>query len=475
MATNKKSLTARVAAGFGAAAIASLIALGGATPAFAAANIDPDVPAAITIHKHEQTGAAGIVGTGSATDPVAGAPIAGVQFSIRQVTNLDVDDNTTWAALSNGLEAADVTATGSTYTLGSTTGTDSFTVTTGDDGTIRRTVPQGVFLVEELRAPAAAGVVIPAQPFLVVVPQPVEATSTWNYDVHVFPKNTVSDALKSLEDFQQEGLGSNLTWDLDIAVPVASEGRSLTSFGVVDVLDARLSHNLATAGAVRVTVGTTTLERGTDFTVALDGQRLSIDFTETGIEALEANADQRVAIEIDTTITALGTGTIQNTASVSINGTEIPSNTASAYFGGIELQKNDDQGAALEGAAFEVVDADGNVVTINGVGEFTSDEDGVVTIAGLRTNADGNATYTVREKSAPAGYQLGSTTEWTIAVPVGTNAAVELTVVNAQVPAYALPVTGGSGQAAFMIGGAGLLLGALGFMLVRRRKAQADA
>lgn len=474
MATIKKSLTARIAAGFGTAAIATFAVLGGALPASAAVNIDPNAPASITIHKHEQTGAAGTPGTGSAADAVAGDPISGVQFSIREVTSLDVETNAAWSELRT-LTAAGVLADATRYPLGSVAGSNSWTVTTGSDGTIAQSVPVGVYLVEQLSAPATAGVVIKSQPFLVVVPQAVEATSAWNYNVHVFPKSTVSDVIKGLEDFEQEGLGSNLTWDLDIAVPVASEGRSLTSFRVVDTLDSRLTHDLASLDAVRVTIGSTTLTRGDDFTVALTGQQLSIDFTGAGIAELVANADARVAVEIDTTITALGNGTINNAATVSVNDTQIPSNTAAAYFGGIELQKNDDQGQALAGAIFEVVDADDNVVAINGVTEFSSDENGVVTIAGLRTDTDGAATYTVREKEAPAGYLLGSVTEWQIAVPVGTNAAIEQTVVNPQVPAYALPITGGSGQTAFMIGGAGLLLGALGFMLVRRRQAKAQA
>ena len=53
--------------------------------------------------------------------------------------------------------------------------------------------------------------------------------------------------------------------------------------------------------------------------------------------------------------------------------------------------------------------------------------------------------------------------------------SVDLAFANDQVPTYALPITGGEGQAAFMIGGAGLLLGALGFALMRRRKVQAEA
>ena len=64
MASTKKGLTARVAAGFGAVALATLTALGGALPASAAPNIDPQEPGSITIHKFEQPVERGDVGTG---------------------------------------------------------------------------------------------------------------------------------------------------------------------------------------------------------------------------------------------------------------------------------------------------------------------------------------------------------------------------------------------------------------------------
>ncbi|GAA3607941.1 SpaH/EbpB family LPXTG-anchored major pilin [Agrococcus terreus] len=477
MATITKSRAARIAAGAGALALASLVALGGAAPASAApapANFDADAPASITIHKHEQTGAPGDEGTGSALDPVAGDPIEGVVFDIRRVTSLDLEDPDVWLGLPS-LDADDVTAPGSVHTLGSTAGTDSWRVTTGQLGTVRQDVPTGVYLVEEVSAPASAGVVMHAKPFLVVVPQPVEATSTWNYHVNVFPKNTVSDIVLDVEDIKQQGLGSTLTWDLDIAVPVPSQGNKLRDFEIALDIDERLSFDPTDAAAVRVQVGATALERDTHYTVELVDDVPTIVFNDAGLAALVANPDQRVLVQFDTTVDSFGNGTIQNSAALTVNDATIQAQIASAYFGGIEIQKNDDQGAALQGATFEVRDADGRVVAIDGETEFRSGPDGRVIIAGLRTNVDGSYAYTIREVAPPAGYALGTTTEWDIAVPVGTNPAVELTVVNAQVPAYALPVTGGDGQLMFMLGGAGLVLLAVGFALVRRRKAEQQA
>lgn len=477
MATITKSRAARIAASAGALALASLVALGGAAPASAApapANFDADAPASITIHKHEQTGAPGEEGTGSALDPVTGDPIEGVVFDIRRVTSLDLEDPAVWLGLPT-LDADDVTTPGSAHTLGSTSGTDSWRVTTGQLGTIRQDVPTGVYLVEEVSAPASAGVVMHAKPFLVVVPQPVEANSSWNYHVNVFPKNTVSDIVLDVEDIKQQGLGSTLTWDLDIAVPVPSQGNTLRDFEIALDIDERLSFDPTDAAAVRIQVGATALERDTHYTVELVDDVPTIVFNDAGLAVLVANPDQRVLVEFDTTVDSFGNGTIQNSAALTVNDATIQAQIASAYFGGIEIQKNDDQGAALQGAIFEVRDAGGRVVAIDGETEFRSGPDGRVIIAGLRTNADSSYEYTIREVAPPAGYALGTTTEWEIPVPVGTDAAVELTVVNAQVPAYALPVTGGDGQLMFMLGGAGLVLLAVGFALVRRRKAEQQA
>ncbi|QUW18290.1 SpaH/EbpB family LPXTG-anchored major pilin [Agrococcus sp. Marseille-Q4369] len=484
MATIKKSRAARIAAGLGAAAIATVTILGGALPASAAANIDPAPPVSpsITIHKHEQPATPGQAGTGSPTDPVAGEPIAGVQFSIQRVTNLDVLDNTTWDLLradraGGALDANEVLFENpSAYTVAPLAdASNAWTVTTATDGVVEQNLPLGIYLVRELNAPASAGVVIPAQPFLVAVPQPA-ADGTWNYNVHVFPKNTVTDVVKHADVFAQEGLGSDVTWTLDIGVPAAVEGTRLNSFVIKDKLDPRLTYNVADASAVSVRVGTDVLTRVDDYEVTLADNTVLITFSESGLQALRDNRGARVAVTLVTEVSSFtaANGTIANTASVIVNGAEVLSNVANDYWGGIELQKHDDNGQPLADAVFEVRDANGDAVAIGDRTEFRSNSDGIVEIHGLRTNAAGNAQYTVVEIAAPAGYRLGTQTSWNIEVPLGAPSGVELTVVNEQVPAYALPITGGSGQAAFMIGGAGLILGGLGFVLLRRRKAQAE-
>lgn len=490
MATTSKHLPARVAAGLAAAALAALTALGGALPASAAANIDPTEPASITIHKHEQPAEPGVPGTGSPNDPVAGAPMPGVQFSIQQVLSLDVAANATWDALGS-LDADDVLADPAAYPLGESDGVDAWTVTTGDAGTAAQGVPQGVYLVAELSAPVDAGVVIPVQPFLVVVPQPT-GQGTWNYDVHVFPKNTVTDAVKEIAPFAQQGLGSAVTWTIEASAPIAIDGASIDRFAIQDTLDARLAHDLADADALRVTVGTTALAGGTDYTATLAAGVLTVELAAPGLAALSANPGATVAVEIDTTVIGVGDGMIDNEAVVIVNGGDtgastssaaagamVPTNVATDVWGSFTILKHaeGDVAAVLAGAVFEIHDAQGAPVAIVVDGEsttrFTTGADGTAVIPGLRTDADGEQ-YTLVEVEAPAGYVLPQDPSTTVTVLPGT-ATPQVAIANEQVPPYALPVTGGSGEAAFMIGGAGLLLGALGVMLLRRRRADAEA
>lgn len=490
MATTKRSLTARVAAGLGAAAFATLTVLGGALPASAAPNIvaPTDPPPSITIHKHEQPAVPGPVGTGSPTDPVAGDPIDGVVFTIERVESLDVFDNADWAMLPT-LTATDVIDDDVAYPLGA-----PVTATTGADGVgtgaVTTVVELGVYLVREFSTPAGAGIVIESAPFLVVVPQPqvVGNVTDWNYNVHVYPKNTVANVVKSTPPAVQQGLGSTVPWTITTNAPIASQGTAVTSYAIQDVLDPRLDY---VEDSAVVTVGGSTLTTPTDYTItplAGAGGTLVVNFTDpAGLQALEDANGGQVVLTFDTTVVSLTapgepTGVIDNIGSVFVNDSQIDSNTVTDYWGGIEIKKVDDDAQnaeALEGATFRVYlptdTAFANPIAINGVSMWTSDSNGIVTIHGLRTNQAGTMQYVVREEAAPAGYTLGDTTSWTLAVAPGTDTEVELTVVNPQVPPYQLPVTGGSGEAAFMIGGLGLIGAALGFVLIRRRKEQAEA
>ncbi|MCR8670916.1 SpaH/EbpB family LPXTG-anchored major pilin [Agrococcus sp. HG114] len=481
MASTKKGLTARVAAGFGAVALATLTALGGALPASAAPNIDADARGSIHIHKLEQPVGAGSVGTGRPLDAsvITSAAVPGVDFTVTQVTSLDVLDNGTWAALGAGLDGRAVVDDAADYTFGT-----PITGTTGDDGLVEfLDLPVGVYLVQEdVPAPSVEGpnVVIQPAPFLVVLPQADEQTGDWFYDVHVYPKNTTALATKTVADADHQVLGTAVEWTIGSTAPVPSQGTSLDSYAVTDALAAELDY---VEGSVEVRVAGTALVATDDYEVAAPagaGGTLTVTFTADGRAALLANPGAEVTLSFDTLVVGIGSGTIANTGAVVINGTSVPTSTASDSWGAVELFKHDAADRGLEGAVFELRDGSGAPMldAANQPIRYTSDEDGMIRIAGLRTDGQTALGYQLVEITAPSGYILPTDEADRVhafSVAPGAPAGIEVSVENEQVPAYALPITGGSGQAAFMIGGAGLILGALGFVLTRRRRAAAEA
>ncbi|SDR94944.1 SpaH/EbpB family LPXTG-anchored major pilin [Agrococcus carbonis] len=485
MASTKKGLTARVAAGFGAVALATLTALGGALPASAAPNIDPQEPGSIIIHKFEQPVERGDVGTGLelGEDALAGLePVAGVEFTVTRVTSLDVLDNDTWAKLGVGLTGADVVnGVGGPYEFG----TPVVGSTDGDGLLEVDGLPVGVYLVQESAVPAPSvggpNVVIQPAPFLVVLPQVDESTGDWFYDVHVYPKNTTALASKSVSAPDHQVLGTTIEWAITSHAPVPSQGTALTSYVVRDDLAAQLDY---VEGSIVVTVAGTALELGDDYTLSAPGGAggtLSVTFTGAGRQALLDNPGAEVSVTFDTAVVAVSaTGAIANTGAVVINGTTVPTNTVTDHWGAVELFKHDASERGLSGAVFELRDSSG-VALLDGSGDpirYTSGANGVIAIDGLRTASPTGLAYQLVEITAPSGYVLPANPAdrvHSFTVAPGTPAGYEVTVENEQVPPYQLPVTGGTGQVAFMIGGFGLVALALGFALARRRKEQAQA
>ncbi|GEK80233.1 SpaH/EbpB family LPXTG-anchored major pilin [Agrococcus baldri] len=485
MATTKKSPTARVAAGFGAVALATLTAFGAALPASAAdSNINPDTDRSLTIHKFEEPATA----TGSSangtriTDPSALAgltPIHGVEFTMQQVPGIDLTDPADWQAASAMpvADAISAVATGSPYERTGTT--DATGQLTFDDA-----VPMGLFLVTETAPGVDADgnpnvIAFETQPFLVTLPLPVQ--NQWIYEAHVYPKNATTAISKIVDDSDAHVLGDSVSWSITAEVPEIAASNSLDSFIIGDDLAAGLELESTTVSANNVT-----LVEDVDYRVDVTGQSVRVVFEAAGLTKLAGGSDVEITVEIVTSIIAIGDGALQNSANLWINDPTMP--IASAYtttpattnWGTLSILKYEgsDQAAVLADAEFQIfrsqADADARTnpvsVLVDGVSvdTFTTEDDGIAFVPGLKAGD----TYYVVETLAPIGYQLDQRVQsHTIVAGDIDRTSVDVSLSNAQVPGYALPVTGGDGQAAFMIGGAGLLLGALGFMLIRRRKA----
>jgi fimbrial isopeptide formation D2 family protein/LPXTG-motif cell wall-anchored protein len=492
-----RSITKRAGAVLGVLVLGVIAAVGGvALPASAApGNIDPTIPRTLTIHKYQL----------SATSPQApgtgqvipggipgGIPMEGAQFTVRQVPSVDLLTPQGWTtAASLTPQTAAPLATG-TPVVGTTNaaGVVSFS-----------TLPVGLYLVTETQPPAT--VTDPVAPFLVTLPFPTGASGSpandWIYDVHVYPKNSVTELTKTRvvpPAGSVEARNPDLVrWAINATIPSLPSGTPLSQFVLSDQISTGLEFVATPPTGVTATAVTATnasggnvaLTAGTDYTLATSGTTQTATFTPAGRTKLTGAQGGTVSFNVLTrAVSVPGGGLITNTATSQINGatetvtgtTPIGQLTVFSYAvpptpGGTQTP--------LAGAVYQVFLTEGdaqagiNPISVGGVNQWTSGTNGLISIPALVPG-----TYVVREITPPAGFQLPSPAilpTQVVAGPTSTSAPVQnyLTVPHSQVPAWALPLTGGDGAVWFGIGGGAVLVIALGAAIVvaRRRAALA--
>lgn len=407
-------------------------------PAPNPSTINAAATGSITINKQYNT-PTGAPAKGDGTDNPNGTPMAGVEFTATRL-DLDLTNPDDFAA------AAEVRAYDVPEAL--LTGADTYTGTTGADGIVNWVdLPLGVYLVEETNADGATVNEQPvrnhvsARPFLVYVPFVNAEGNGWNYDVTVYPKNQGVTIEKAVIDEDQHE-GDTITYPIVTDIPrslgsVTNEDgttspKRLSQYVIEDQLD---TVQLANPD-VTVTLGEATLAVGADYTLSTAGNLVRVEFTEAGLERLEASpAGSVVTTTIVAELTGEGNGAIENQAELiyhdpnwdyNADGTpkdtpeeppRVPSNKVVTYLGEIQLQKLDENGAGLDGATFGVyqcslVDGDW-VIEGDAIETITSEEGGVVRTQQLHvTDWVNNApvidpsNYCLQETEAPAGYVL---------------------------------------------------------------------
>ena len=483
----------------GGAAVA-LLAFGGAQAANAADNvIDPDQTGSLTVHKHQQSSPASETeGTGleQSLDTDQYPPIGNIEFSLQQL-DVDLTTNQGWQDLADLNETFSPNLNVADTPWGLPVTGDVETDRTANDGALTfGDLEPGAYLVWEsdwqnpvdANGEAVDGGITPSFPFIVTVPMTnPDDLNAWVYDVHVYPKNAVTPPpTKTVEDSDAVKIGDNIEYTITSEIP---DGTEIDGYRVRDTFDAKLAYVSST---VELSDGTALVE-GTDYTVNQDGQTVDIDFTAAGLDVLEQHSDAQVVVTH--TATVLEVGEITNEPQLFPNNPAIENDTPTdgpgveTKFGNIVIQKHDENDEALAGAKFSVYlteeDArnNTNAIEIDGQSVFESGEDGIALIEGLRYSCfeDGAElaeedcrSYWVAEVEAPAGYEL-------LANPIevsvdSTDAEVPTeTVVNVPKNAgFELPITGGAGTSALLIGGL-LLMGGAIVVLARRRKTSTAA
>lgn len=295
-------------------------------------------------------------------------------------------------------------------------------------------------------------------------------------------KKITSTSAGSLDENGKKALaqvGSTVDYESTIQVKNGAKGY---------VFNDTMTNQKLVADSVVVKVGDDTITAGdTTFILTTTDTTIKIAFADAWIAQ---QVDKTVTITYSATITsdALTKDPAKNTAYVKYgDASETAKSETEVYNAKVTVTKTDDKNAALAGAGFVLAKTEGegdsavtkyynltnNVVTwvdsIDNATEYkttTAEGGNVVTFTGL---ADG--TYTLIEKTVPAGYNKA--TDTTITVVEGdyttTNLEQSKTVINN--PGSVLPSTGGMGTTLLYVGGIALILGAAVVMIVRKRMA----
>ena len=221
----------------------------------------------------------------------------------------------------------------------------------------------------------------------------------------------------------------------------------------------------------------------TDYTLEVSGQNITVTFKDDAIKGLAQDSKITVTYQATVTSDALTVNAAKNTATISYGNnsefTSEPSETE-VYNAKFTVTKKDGNNQPLADAGFVIKNADNRyykldngvvtwVDTIDAADEHKSDAQGAVpAFTGL---ADG--TYTLIEKTVPAGYNKAADSTFTIAKGDYTTTNLEQTATVTNNSGEELPSTGGIGTTIFYIIGAILVIGA-GVVLVTRRRMNAN-
>lgn len=321
-------------------------------------------------------------------------------------------------------------------------------------------------------------------------------------------KNTYPTVDKKVENYKGNGaqVGDKVTFTLTSKVPDTSEFDHYT-FRLLDTLSQGLTFN----NDAKITIGSTELVAGTNYTVTQpsteNNNTVTFDLSsyikpEAGTSA--ANAGETITVTYTATLnekaetSTTGNG---NTNSAKVQYTNGPSTTdfgestpseTHTYTFGFDLKKVDGDNQALAGAKFSlykkgsteaiqfVKTADGTYrVATNAddgekVTEVETPQNGIIKFTGLD---DGE--YTLKETQAPTDYNKADDTEikiearykedgtlntWTV-TNKGTDGYV--TIVNRK--GTLLPSTGGMGTVIFTVAGAAVVIAGVAWTIARRR------
>ena len=215
------------------------------------------------------------------------------------------------------------------------------------------------------------------------------------------------------------------------------------------------------------------------YTATASGQSIKVEFDDDEIAKLAQGAEIVLTYKATITENALNDDPEKNTATISYgnNGqyTSEPSVTE-VYNAQFTVTKQDGNNQPLAGAGFVIANADNKYYKLdNGVVTWVdSIEDADEHVSGAQGAVAAftglaNGTYTLVEKTVPAGYNKAADQNFTVAEHDYTATNLKQTAKAINTAGSVLPSTGGIGTTIFYIIGAILVIGAGVVLLTRRR------
>ena len=307
-------------------------------------------------------------------------------------------------------------------------------------------LPLGAYLVVETGPKEGYD---PAVPFIAFVPMTADNVgdnqgTSWNYDVHAFPKNYKDEEpTKTVKDKDQNAGDENLVYTVTGTARQLKPEAKRTQFKVTDQIDPKLEITKVDVKIVKADGSEQALSEADDKdSKFFEGNNVDVDLLPEVAEKLVAG--DKVVVTITTTLKpqfkeatdiAPNTGLVfQNNPDGSENSTPKETPEVKTYWGGLQFKKVDGDRNGLEGAEFQIVrqaagqkcseidttkkdswtpvngQQDGQVKTT-----FVSGQDGIVKITGLHVNdfednaevVEGEQShYCLIETKAPKGKEL---------------------------------------------------------------------
>lgn len=222
-------------------------------------------------------------------------------------------------------EAGNIVNAGADEATIDTTFTAQTKATDANGKAVFTDLPVGIYKVTE----KTNGNYTVAAPFLVTLP--LTQDGVLNYEPTISPKNQKLDPTKAADD-ANANIGDEITYTIKAPVPagdVLQDGtRTISQFRITDELQEELTYVADSAAVTLTGADDTTLDSG-DYTITNDGQNLTVEFTQAGLDRLETlradNPGLTAQVVFKAKVNAIpANGKINNTANVYVPNREDP-------------------------------------------------------------------------------------------------------------------------------------------------------